>query len=749
MTTLQHHSPTPQQPAEMADPATQDVIMAASTTAAPIPPPPTETSLRPADAELPFPAPTADEALTNVTVAQPPTQPEADRMPTPVSDEPGLEIRPAPIPERPAVMDNEQDSELSDPDSTVRTPPRGTEPEEEIVVGTKEMQFATQADDEGDEVMRDADEEPATSHYPKRKRTSIFNDLSESKIEIPTSARGERPERTALPSTSSKAKPRNTLGGVKGVLIGHWRDSPVPEIENRHAVIGFIDVRDRLRTRIQPINKDGETISSEYPLPPGPGGSWVTFDRIYFSDHLVGLDHFQVKEYVRMRAAIFEATDAERLAAEAEAVHLATIRGRELLQSENPVVAPLIAHGAIPLDANGQPTIIDAKRRRTSTSFIAIASHDEAAAAAAAAQLDPLHGTRPTRIVLGYWRGSSEALSRDRHAVYGILGQNDMFRVKVVRETRDGRYVDGNFPAGAGALWIHYDEVEFEPHIKTLSRPEIKEYCRIRQHQIDRGETAGERRTNELRAADEARARATAFLLPGNHSHNSHLHMHGLPKAGAYSHRDSFDGGIASAADSPGSGGGGGGGGRAVSGGGHELRQLRRADAKSDNGRAAHRHSLGGDMETSGLVTNGSTPRSMQSGEALERATALAHREIARVEAAQGRADRHAVHRERAVLAADAAAAAEAGALSPPPLTNGRPLFHESDEIERLNRVWARQESLRLRAGSEDAKVYDGVKYERKPTGPFMGKLVSQGTIITIDGEDYVEYRVLTKPSFF
>lgn len=86
-----------------------------------------------------------------------------------------------------------------------------------------------------------------------------------------------------------------------------------------------------------------------------------------------------------------------------------------------------------------------------------------------------------------------------------------------------------------------------------------------------------------------------------------------------------------------------------------------------------------------------------------------------------------------------------------PPTTNGsgRNLFHESEDIERLNRVWARQESLRMRAGSEDAKMYDGVKYERKPTGPFMGKLVSQGTIITIDGEDYVEYRVLTKPSFF
>lgn len=37
------------------------------------------------------------------------------------------------------------------------------------------------------------------------------------------------------------------------------------------------------------------------------------------------------------------------------------------------------------------------------------------------------------------------------------------------------------------------------------------------------------------------------------------------------------------------------------------------------------------------------------------------------------------------------------------------------------------------------------VKYERKADGPFAGKLVSSGTIITIDGEDYVEYKVLAK----
>ncbi|OAA36125.1 hypothetical protein BBO_08297 [Beauveria brongniartii RCEF 3172] len=495
--------------------------------------------------------------------------------------------------------------------------------------------------------------------------------------------RTEQPERTALPSGLNKLKRRNSPGGGKGVLIGHWRDSPVPELENKHAVIGSLDVYDRLRTRIRPFNKDGETLS-DYPLPPGSGGCWVTFDRIYFLDHLVGLDQFQVKEYIRLRAAASEETEEERLAKEAESVKLATIKGRELLQTENPRAAPLIAHGAIPNDASSAAAS-NSKRRKTSSSFVSIASQDDAAAEAAATASqhllvhDLLQGTRPTKIVIGYWRGSNEALELDRHAVWGILGQNDMFRFKLVRETRDGRAVEGNFPSGAGGIWILQNDIKFEPHIQNFSRPEIKEYCRIRQYQVDHGEEVEERPANELLAAEVARIRARAFL-PTHH-------LQGAPQYGkAYPHRDAegTNGGTG-ATDSPNVG-------RASVD--HEPRQqLRRAKSKAD---------------LRGL---------------------------------------------RSALAADAGASIVGSVTVPsPPITNGagaRLPVRESEDIECWDYIWEHQESLPPWAGLEDAKIYDGVKYERKPTGAFMGKLVSQGTIITIDGEEYVEYRVLTKPSFF
>ncbi|KAG6010876.1 hypothetical protein E4U21_002544 [Claviceps maximensis] len=630
--------------------------------------------------------------------------------------------------------DNEGESELSDPDSNAAS----NDFEDEIVVkdpGTEESikYGGPEASEEHKvEEINGAPDETGVSHYPKRKRTSIFNDLSESKLESGHTAMPERSPTS--PDSSAKSKPnRQSLGGpgVKGVLLGTWRDSLVPENERKHAVIGFIDVRDRLRTRIQPYSKEGEPLIGKYPLPPGPGGSWVTFERVIFSDHLVGLDHFQVKEYTRLRSDIVpEETEDQRVAAETAAVREAIRRVKENPALENPAQPPPLAYGLdIPeqLLSAARP---DPKRRRVSGGFAAInpapqdsspeqslpASQQTMASHQSRFSIDPLPGTRPTRILIGHWKPSNEPDPKDRHAVYGILGQNDMFRVKVVRETRDGRFVDGNFPSGAGALWIPYEEVEFEPHLKALNRQEVKEYCRVRQYQLDHGETSAERIENETKAVYEAQTRAGT--MPYKQTH------HATITALKTSPQDDDD---------------------RISGrlpyNGHELRQPRRTEPRPIR---------------ASISENDFRNNRVHSVEAAERTSVLARREIARAEAAQGRADRHAVHRERAAAAVDAAnaAAAAAAAASNMPIDhhpngNGRMLFHETEDMQRLNKIWARQEILRIKGGPDDVKLYDGVKYERKSTGPFMGKLVSQGTIINIDGEDYVEYRVLTKPSFF
>jgi hypothetical protein len=130
---------------------------------------------------------------------------------------------------------------------------------------------------------------------------------------------------------------------------------------------------------------------------------------------------------------------------------------------------------------------------------------------------------------------------------------------------------------------------------------------------------------------------------------------------------------------------------------------------------------------------------------ALERTNDLARREIARIEAATARAEQRAQTRESYT---SAAAAATGGSTTPSAeLSANKAMF--DDNRSRLNRVWAAQEASRLRAGTEDAIMVEGIKFERKQSGPFEGKLASQGSIISVDGEDYVMYRVLTKPTFF
>ncbi|KAM0421341.1 hypothetical protein ACHAPT_010872 [Fusarium lateritium] len=66
------------------------------------------------------------------------------------------------------------------------------------------------------------------------------------------------------------------------------------------------------------------------------------------------------------------------------------------------------------------------------------------------------------------------------------------------------------------------------------------------------------------------------------------------------------------------------------------------------------------------------------------------------------------------------------------------------DKMPQDTQTWPAQRALQIRP-REDAAYNGDVVYQRKSHGPLLGKLASQGSVITIDGEDYVEYRVLAK----
>ncbi|KAI0530245.1 hypothetical protein GGR58DRAFT_246171 [Xylaria digitata] len=600
---------------------------------------------------------------------------------------------------------------------------------DEIVVGThgngdKPSPLRVVSDAEDPDATNGEDEEPIP-HYPKRKRASVYNDLGEDKMDT-----------SVTEDTNDIGTPRDSQGksavassrDAKGITIGYWRDSPVPNVKGKHSVIGFMDVRDRLRTRIQNTTRSGEMINTRlFPIPPGPGGSWVTFERIVFDDHLIGLDHNEVKEYVKIRT---EASGDETPQSREEGERLAVREARRRLEeAPAPETAqpPSIAYG-LEIPDNAQVTRHDTKRRRVASSGAFVTerqstgqphtpnnpnpnpapgpTHTGPVQPPYPGMLDSLPGTRPTRILVGCWAKSAVEDDRERHAVYGILGANDMFRVKLVRETLDGRYVDGNFPAGAGALWIPYEEVIFLRHIAHLSRPEMKEYVRVRQSQIDAGEKEDEKVANETKAVYEAQTRV-AHINRGQQPSGNALSRQPL----VVDREEAQD----RANGQPNSG-------------GHELRHPRR-EMMSRNEPSMPRHPLP-DPRDPGFHL--SRPPSI---DPVERVQGLASREVARMEAVQMRHDRQ--HQNRFPVA------------TPSPMEPVDPRHHFQENRDRMQKIWVSQEQSRIRAGIEDAKMHMGIKYERKQNGPFSGKLVSQGAILTIDGEDYVEYRVLTKPSFF
>lgn len=610
----------------------------------------------------------------------------------------------------------------------------GEDPEDEIVVGSVKGKLATsnktaalsaskrngnadRMDLDNDDAEEDKDIEEVEMELqqrPKRKRASFYEDLAEDSFDKSMLDEADDIGTPVPGSAVAKGAPLEKSSN-KSVVLGYWRDSDAPE-PNQHAVKGFIDSRDRLRTRIQNHNREGKIVTGTYPLKPGPGGSWVTFHNIVFNEHLINLDQHQVKEYVKIRCEMVakgpevDSSANDKLAVQ-QAIKACQARGPP---PEN-ALPPLIAYGpTIPEHARISYSRAEKKRRTANASSTPMTpdvqmpyvSHQpplQAAPPVLAPTLQSmppqqpmpppdLPGKRPTKILLGYWLESAEPNMADKHAVFGILGSNDMFRVKVGKETRDGRPMQSNFPQGAGALWINAHQWEREDYLTDLSRDEIKEYCRVRQYQIDSGETEADYMKNRTNAIAEARRRA-AFLpnkgkvngMPVNTHFTDAVLMHEVPNNDARHNIARRPGPAITPATSS------------------------RQSPQTPGFRAANR---------SGVDTD----------HRLERANNLAMHAVSRIEANQAKVE-------------------ERDAYPPAPqVLNGHDSFRES--IGRLNNVWSSQEAHRIRLGNEDAKIYGGVKYERKRNGPFAGKLVSQGAIISIDGEDYVEYRVLTKPTF-
>jgi hypothetical protein len=528
----------------------------------------------------------------------------------------------------------------------------GTDAEKDIVVDAPSIeQPPSSAVVVGQDDDDDNDDETVSS--AKRKRHSINYNLDDTGYNrvIRGSPHAEPPVKR--PRQSQK---------IRGVIIGVWRDSDQPDDADKHVIYGFIDIHDRLRTRIYGMNRRGEELVANAPT--GAGGCWVTFERVIFDQHLQGLTSAEVKEYVKIRSEA--ETEEERAESDMKVVARAkhNVELQEAMYGTKQVVHRQSRQSL------GNRQSLPRQTIHKTPSFQAVNAADIQTPKSSPSN------DKPTGVLLGYWADSSEPLEADKHAVFGVLSGTDCFRVKVQKVTRDGRYVDGNFPVGAGAIWLHFEKVVLDPHLASLERAEVKEYCRIRQQDLEHRESEKERKANELKAVQKARAIIAEQKISGR------VAPEGPERASPEM----------------------------------ELRHSVRSEQ-----RVSSRHQAA--AADAAVLQN-----QKEKAEARERQLDKSRKEVAMAEAALKGSEndiQDAVHMEL------------------------------KNNIKKLNKVWVAQQAATMPGTmspapqmEQEVKYHNGIKYERKQTGPFQGKLVSAAQILIIDGEDYVEYRVLTKPSF-
>ncbi|ATY60956.1 hypothetical protein A9K55_005544 [Cordyceps militaris] len=390
----------------------------------------------------------------------------------------------------------------------------------------------------------------------------------------------------------------------------------------------------------------------------------------------------------------------------------------------------------------------------------------------------------PTRILVGYWLYSSEP-EPDQHAVYGILSRDGKLRFKLVSETRDGKNIRGNYPPPS-ETWLIHEEIVLLPHLLDLNRLGMKEYCRERGRQVTSGEDAASIEANVQKAVDYAvristtgegqrprnlrwerekcADRQRAIRKIGTASAQAkalHEQTHGIKPTSPPSDVD-----LSHPVQKPPSH-------HRTSSAGSKKR--RSASPLGDEPQPADRDPY---RPPSPRVRGHRLPDDRPLSSSFRAANIKVDEDPDRLpplkafRAANGLDEQERLPPLHATLAADAMDLEDQERLppiqaiapkparqplpqhpyvSPPPPRKALPTaaHRKSTSTDERSIVIASPPT-----GDEDdddeprSAVLNGMTYVRRTNGSFRGKLVSPGKIITIDGQDYVEYCVLAKLSF-
>jgi hypothetical protein len=115
-------------------------------------------------------------------------------------------------------------------------------------------------------------------------------------IQIPRSVPNTPTTHTKPPKTSTPNTPK---GGIpNGVFLGFWRDSDAVQDVDKHAAFGVVD-SNRLRVKVIKFTRDGRPYQGNFPT--NPGSNWIPFDDVVREPALSKLLRLEVIEYVKIR----------------------------------------------------------------------------------------------------------------------------------------------------------------------------------------------------------------------------------------------------------------------------------------------------------------------------------------------------------------------------------------------------------------------------------------------------------------
>lgn len=307
--------------------------------------------------------------------------------------------------------------------------------------------------------------------------------------------------------------------------------------------------------------------------------------------------------------------------------------------------------------------------------------------------------TEARGVILGHWRKSDVVDESKKHAVVGFLTSRGDLRMLLQPFTTEGESLAQEYPLPYGpyARQIGFSDIVFCSHLKNLHPPQVKEYIRIRSNS---NIEAKEERDAANMAAVEAVIRQVNQNQPCGDPLQPHRH------ASANKSLVDFSTSIQSAS----------------------------SQSPSELIPSSHKSNTADQKPFHTRAPSHSDKSCTHSVEAAQIKDASKVSRDFPSRAGQVRIKTHGNHVESEV-SENMSVPAEYGP------TQGRTNLWSSKNTQRLFK-------RRKIALAEDS-FGDVIKYERKQTGPFSGRLVSQGVIVDVDGDDYIEYRVLATVSLF